>query len=64
VNPKFYKFPINIEEVDDQTESIANQLGILLPKGFHDWKDDDLTFEDDEILHEDVVEYLPRTGTD
>lgn len=62
MNP--YKFPINIEEVDDQTVSTVNQLGILLPEGFHDWEDDDLTFEDDEILHEDEAEYLPRTGTD
>ena len=58
VNPKYYKFPKNFEELQDQTESMENQLRKVLPECFDDWEDDDFTFEDDEKLHEDEFEYV------
>lgn len=58
VNPKYYKFPKIFDELQDQTESIENQLRKPLPECFDDWEDDDFTFEDDEKLHEDEFEYV------
>lgn len=58
VNPKYYKFPKNFEELQDQMESMENQLRKVLPECFDDWEDDDFTFEDDEKLHEDEFEYV------
>jgi hypothetical protein len=64
VNPKHYKFPKIFEELQDQTESIENQLRKFLPECFDDWVDDDFTFEDDEKLQKEEFEYVSSIEMD
>ena len=58
VNHKYCKFPKFFEELQDQTESMENQLREVLPECLDEWEDDDFKFEDDEKLHEDEFEYV------